>query len=228
MNTSAARDLEQVAWGEPSHLTRYHSPYYTESHVKFRMHLRKWCEERLAPNIQEWEEKKVIPHSVFKDAFEVGFLPAIVGAPWPDHLVGKCPALDAGETFDAFHELIAWEEICRLGSGGLTWGICEGIQIGVPPLLNFGTKEMVTVAKECLRGEKVICLCISEPYAGSDVANIRCTAEKKRVRNEVTGVEEDVYVVNGEKKWITNGTPGWQKVQGQCRASRITSSSLPP
>merc|ERR1711959_622238 len=200
---SLVKDLDVVGWGEPSHLARYHSPYYNESHVKWRMHLRKWCEEKLAPNIQKWEKEKVIPHSVFEDAFRVGFLPAIVGAPWPDHLVGPCPVV---KEFDAFHELIAWEEICRLGSGGLTWGICEGIQIGVPPLLNFGTKEMVTVAKECLRGEKVICLCISEPYAGSDVANIRCTAEKKRVRNPKTGQEEEVYVVNGEKKWITNGT----------------------
>ena len=116
-----------------------------------------------------------------------------------------CPVC-AGEKFDAFHELIAWEEICRLGSGGLAWGICEGIQIGVPPLLNFGTPEMRKIAQQCLMGEKVICLCISEPYAGSDVANIRCTAQKKRVLNKKTGVEEEVYVVNGEKKWITNGT----------------------
>lgn len=44
----------------------------------------------------------------------------------------------------------------------------------------------------------MICLCISEPYAGSDVANIRCTAEL-----DPTG---QFFVVNGEKKWITNGT----------------------
>ena len=96
---STAEDLREdaVGWGEPSHLTRYHSPYYTESHVKWRLHLRKWCEEKLQPNIQEWEQKKVIPHSVFKDAFEVGFLPAIVGAPWPEALVGPCPGLDKGE-----------------------------------------------------------------------------------------------------------------------------------
>jgi len=199
-------DVDQIGWGEPSHLTRYHSPYYNESHVKWRMHLRKWCEEKLQPNIPKWEQEKVIPHSVFRDAFRVGFLPAIVGAPWPEELCGPCPGLAPGEKFDAFHELIAWEEICRLGSGGLAWGICEGIQIGVPPLLNFGTPEMRKVAQQCLMGEKVICLCISEPYAGSDVANIRCTAQKKRVLNKKTGVEEEVYVVNGEKKWITNGT----------------------
>ena len=86
---SLVKDLDVVGWGEPSHLARYHSPYYNESHVKWRMHLRKWCEEKLAPNIQKWEKEKVIPHSVFEDAFRVGFLPAIVGAPWP----GEFPPL---------------------------------------------------------------------------------------------------------------------------------------
>lgn len=183
------KDLDVVGWGEPSHLVRYHSPYYNESHIKWRMHIRKWCEEKLAPNLPQWEKEKKIPHSVFRDAFKVGFIPAIVGAPYNEELCGPCPVV--GSKFDAFHEMIAWEEICRLGSGGLAWGICEGVQISVPPLINFGTEWMAkTVAKECLRGEKVICLCISEPYAGSDVANIRCTAEKKRVRNPKTGQEE--------------------------------------
>lgn len=47
------------------------------------------------------------------------------------------------------------------------------------------------------RGEKVICLAITEPYAGSDVAGLRCEAK----------LSEDgkYYIVNGEKKWITNG-----------------------
>jgi len=89
-------DVDQIGWGEPSHLTRYHSPYYNESHVKWRMHLRKWCEEKLQPNIPKWEQEKVIPHSVFRDAFRVGFLPAIVGAPWPEELCGPCPGLAPG------------------------------------------------------------------------------------------------------------------------------------
>ncbi len=61
--------------------------------------------------------------------------------------MGDCPVVGA-KNFDAFHELIAWEEICRIGSGGLAWGICEGIQIGVPPLLNFGTPEMRDIATQ--------------------------------------------------------------------------------
>ena len=44
-------------------------------------------------------------------------------------------------------------------------------------------------------GEKTICLAVSEPQAGSDVAQLTTTARR----------EGDHYVVNGLKKWITNG-----------------------
>jgi alkylation response protein AidB-like acyl-CoA dehydrogenase len=49
-----------------------------------------------------------------------------------------------------------------------------------------------------LEGEKIIALAITEPYAGSDVANIRCSAVKSECGK--------YYIVNGEKKWITSGT----------------------
>ena len=64
--------------------------------------------------------------------------------------------------------------------------------------MNFGSKYLQDkCVKDCLQGKKFICLAITEPYAGSDVASLRCTAKK-----DSTG---KFYVVNGEKKWITNG-----------------------
>lgn len=71
-----------------------------------------------------------------------------------------------------------------------------------PPLfravINFGSKFLQEkVVKDCLQGKKFICLAITEPYAGSDVANIRTKAVK-----DPSG---KFYVVSGEKKWITNG-----------------------
>jgi len=50
---------------------------------------------------------------------------------------------------------------------------------------------------DCLAGRKNICLCITEPYAGSDVAGIRTEAKLTD--------DGQHYIVNGEKKWITNG-----------------------
>jgi len=63
-------------------------------------------------------------------------------------------------------------------------------------VLLFGSEELKDkVADDCLRGKKFICLAISEPEAGSDVAGIHTTARR----------EGDYYIVNGSKKWITNG-----------------------
>ena len=65
-------------------------------------------------------------------------------------------------------------------------------------MLHFGSPALQEkVAPGCLSGDKFICLAITEPYAGSDVAALRCTAVK-----DPSG---KFYVVNGEKKWITNG-----------------------
>jgi len=102
------------------------------------------------------------------------------------------------EEYDAFTELIIYDELCRCGSGGVMWGLLSGLSIGLPPLLYFASPALVErVAPPCLRAEKFICLCITEPYAGSDVAGIRCQAVKS--------ADGTHFVVNGEKKWITNG-----------------------
>jgi alkylation response protein AidB-like acyl-CoA dehydrogenase len=53
------------------------------------------------------------------------------------------------------------------------------------------------VTDEVLSGRKKICLAITEAFAGSDVAGIRTTAEKT--------ADGKNYIINGTKKWITNG-----------------------
>ena len=136
---------------------------------------------------------------IFRKCFEAGFLPGVVGPPWPTEYIGS--KLAGGLTpdqFDAWTELLITDEISRLGSGGLAWGILGGLSIGLPPILKFGSKYLQDkTCAQCLSGEKVICLAITEPYAGSDVANIQCQAKKT--------ADGKHYIVNGEKKWITNG-----------------------
>ena len=51
--------------------------------------------------------------------------------------------------------------------------------IGLPPVLHFAKKHVKEkVVREVLTGEKRICLAISEPGAGSDVAAVKTTAVK--------------------------------------------------
>jgi alkylation response protein AidB-like acyl-CoA dehydrogenase len=71
------------------------------------------------------------------------------------------------------------------------------LSIGLPPVLKFGSEELKQrIAPGCLNGTKNICLAITEPYAGSDVANLKTEAKLSD--------DGQYYIVNGEKKWITN------------------------
>ena len=99
---------------------------------------------------------------------------------------------------DSFHEYIVHDEVNKIGAGGVTGYIWAGISIGLPPVLMFGSDYLKDkVAGPCLRGEKRICLAITEPWGGSDVANLKTSAK----------LSEDGthYIVNGMKKWISNG-----------------------
>eukprot|EP00958_Prasinococcus_capsulatus_P007296 scaffold682_cov355-Prasinococcus_capsulatus_cf.AAC.6 len=99
---------------------------------------------------------------------------------------------------DHFHELIAHQEVARLGTPGVTDGLGSGMVIGLPPVLHFGRPALAArVGGEVLRGERRICLAISEAQAGSDVANITTTARLSPCGR--------FYLVDGLKKWITNG-----------------------
>ena len=65
---------------------------------------------------------------------------------------------------------------------------------GVPPVLKFGSRQLQErFLPELLLGKKRICIAITEPEAGSDVANLQTTAEKT--------LDGQHYIVNGTKKW---------------------------
>lgn len=71
--------------------------------------------------------------------------------------------------------------------------------ISLTAVLQFANDEAwkKKISQEVLSGKKKICLAITEAFAGSDVAGIRTTAEKTK--------DGKHYIVNGTKKWITNG-----------------------
>jgi alkylation response protein AidB-like acyl-CoA dehydrogenase len=101
------------------------------------------------------------------------------------------------EDFDYFHERILHEEIVRCACPGFTAGIGDGHCIGAPPIFQFGPAWMQEeVLPQVLSGKKRICLAISEPQAGSDVANLTTLGKR---------MSDGSFVVSGTKKWITQG-----------------------
>ncbi|KAI0475365.1 acyl-CoA dehydrogenase NM domain-like protein [Xylariaceae sp. FL0804] len=188
----------QIPFSDPSWYQSYHSPYYNESHAALRAEVREWVENEIEPNVTEWDEKKEVPREIFLEAGRRGYLAGLLGVHYPVEYVKNTVKSVAPEQWDLFHEMIVTDEMSRVGSGGFVWNMIGGFGIGGPPLIKFGKKELKDrIMPGIVSGEKRICLAITEPDAGSDVANLSCEAK----------LSEDGkhYIVNGEKKWITNG-----------------------
>jgi alkylation response protein AidB-like acyl-CoA dehydrogenase len=69
-----------------------------------------------------------------------------------------------------------------------------GVRMCIPTINTFGTPEQrdrYTIP--ALRGEEIWCQLFSEPMAGSDLAALRTTAQKK----------SDQWIVNGQKIWTS-------------------------
>ncbi|KAG6978148.1 Acyl-CoA dehydrogenase apdG [Fusarium oxysporum f. sp. conglutinans] len=102
------------------------------------------------------------------------------------------------EDFDYMHFSIYITEMRRMGIGGPASSLSTGMAYGMPPIITYGSAELQkTLLPDLIKGKKRICIAITEPDAGSDVANITTTAERSPCGK--------FYIVNGEKKWITNG-----------------------
>jgi len=190
---------EQTPYCEPAWYAGWNTAYYKESHRNFRAAIRAFVDKEIIPFVDDWDEAKAIPRDIYHKAAAAGWLPGCVSPPWPTEFAGERIAGGVKpEEYDAFHSLILIDELSRAGSGGVCWAIFAGLGIGLPAILHFGSDELkAKVAPGCLKGEKMICLAVTEPSGGSDVANIQTTARKTP--------DGKFYIVNGEKKWITNG-----------------------
>lgn len=146
--------------------------------------MKRFAEEELAPHAEGWEEEGDFPDWVFSRAGELGFL----GLTYP--------AEYGGQDGDYFSTIVFAEEIGRCQSAGVALGLAVQTDMATPPILKFGTEEQKrTYLAPSIAGEKIACLGISEPDAGSDVMNISTTAEW----------DGGEWVINGRKIFITNG-----------------------
>jgi alkylation response protein AidB-like acyl-CoA dehydrogenase len=159
-------------------------PLFTPEHEEFRLVVRAFVEAELAPHALEWEQEGHFPDWVFKRMGDLGFLGV------------RYPVAYGGAGGDWGHTLVVAEEMARCGSGGVGMAIAVQTDMATPPILKFGTEDQKQrYLGACIRGEKIACLGITEPGAGSDVANIQTTARR----------DGDDFVINGRKIFITNG-----------------------
>ena len=192
----------QVPFSEPPWLSGLPSPYYKETHKRFQKACRAFVGEHLAPYVMEWETAETAPDHLFQTFAKHNMLIPNLPAPLPVewlHRVGIRDILGVPvEEWDYFHTGIYLDEIARAGPGGPAGSMTAGHAFGIPPIIKFGNKALhEKFLPDLLPGKKRACIAITEPGAGSDVANIATVAKKTP--------DGKHYIINGEKKWITNG-----------------------
>lgn len=152
----------------------------TEDQALIQDAARRFSDDRLKPNAAQWDEEKIFPVDVMREAAELGF----AGIYTRDDVGGSgMSRVDAAIIFEqlsrgcvstaafiSIHNMVSW----MIDS----WGSEEQRQRFIPDLT-----QMKTIASYCL----------TEPGSGSDAAAMRTRAVK----------DGDHYVLNGSKAFIS-------------------------
>ncbi len=168
---------------KPDHAAKREHLLFTDEHQDLRESMQAWVQRELHPHRNEWEET-TWPREAMERAGELGYL-------------GLCfPEEYGGQGGDYYYSLIRAECMSYSGSGGTNMGFAVQTDMVLPPIHLLGTEDQKQrYLVPGIKGEKIGCLGITEPGAGSDVAGIRTQAIK----------DGDEYVINGSKTFITNG-----------------------
>jgi len=160
------------------------SMYFTEEHNNFRETFRAFLQKEVVPHINKWEETGAIERFIWKKFGDMGYFGL------------NQPEAYGGLNLDLFYTTIFLEELQRVNSGGFAAAMWAHAYLAMTHLNKEGNeKQKKKYLIPSIEGEKIGCLCISEPFGGSDVAGMRTTAENKG----------SSYIINGSKTFITNG-----------------------
>jgi alkylation response protein AidB-like acyl-CoA dehydrogenase len=168
---------------KPDYTTPARHFVFTDEHDQLRESIRRFVARELAPHAEEWEET-TFPDWVFRRMGELGLLGL------------SMPAEYGGQGGDYYCNLVLAEEMAGADSAGTAMGVAVHTDMAMPPIERFGTEEQKREwLAPAIRGEKILCLGITEPDAGSDVAAIKTRAVR----------DGDEFVISGSKTYITNG-----------------------
>ncbi len=158
--------------------------YFTEEHQLFRKSLQDFLQKEVVPHIDKWEKTGTVERFIWKKFGDMGFF----GLAYPEEY--------GGLNLDLFYTVILLEELQKVNSGGFAANIWAHTYLAMTHVNKEGSHEIKEkYLAPSIAGDKIGCLCITEPFGGSDVAGMRTTAVKKG----------DTYVINGSKTFITNG-----------------------
>jgi alkylation response protein AidB-like acyl-CoA dehydrogenase len=153
----------------------------TDAQREFRATLRKFTEDRVAPNAARADREARFPQESFDACVDLE-LPSL-----------GIPVEYGGSGADLVTQAVMVEELARAcASTSLTVTISK---LSMTPVMNWGSEELKQrYLPRVASGEFQGSYCLSEADAGSDVAAMRTRAVR----------DGDDYVLTGTKYWITN------------------------
>jgi len=160
-------------------------PPWNDDHKMFRNMVRQFCNERLAPHRHDWDKAGEWPaREVFQEMAELGLLGIRVEEEY------------GGMGLDWWFNTAFAEELAHARNAGVVMSTLVNTDMATGVIGEIGTPEQKEeFLAPMVRGEKIAALGVTEPGAGSDVANISTTAR----------MDGDDFVINGAKTYITNG-----------------------
>ncbi len=157
--------------------------YLTGQHVQFREQIREFAETEVAPIAAEIDREMKFPVEVVSKMAARDLL----GIPYPEKY--------GGAGLDTLSYILAVEELSRVCSNTAVTLVAH-TSLGTYPIYRYGSeKQKKTYLPKMISGEWLGAFGLTEPNAGSDAGRVETTAV----------LEGDEWVINGEKKFMTNG-----------------------
>ena len=159
---------------------------FNEDHDMFRDSVRRFMRSEIEPHVEQWREDGICDPAAFLKAGEQGLL-----CMWADQKYG-------GLGIEDFRfEQVVIEETMRHGDIGLFLSLHSRL-VG-PYIGHLGSEELkARLLPECISGETILGIAMTESAAGSDLAGMKSRAVR----------DGEHWVLNGSKTYISNGING--------------------
>ncbi|MBL3668104.1 acyl-CoA dehydrogenase family protein [Streptomyces sp. M2CJ-2] len=158
---------------------------YTADHEEFREVVAEFVRREVAPNLERWDEQRLIDRDVWLAAGEQGLL----GLAAPEEHGGAALS-------DYRYRNVVQEELAKVFASSLASGFSLQDDIAIPYLTSLGTEEQKKRWLPGMAAGKLIgAIAMTEPGTGSDLRGIKTSGTRV----------DGGWLVNGSKTFITNG-----------------------
>ncbi len=155
---------------------------FRKEHGIFRNSFRSYLKAKVIPFYEEWEEAGITPREIWLEAGK------------NDFLCPTAPEQYGGPGADFLYSTVITEELYYHGLSSLFWPLHNDIVFPYIDLYANEAQKRKWIPK-CVSGEAILAVAMTEPDAGSDLANLQTRAVR----------DGDDYIVNGSKIFISNG-----------------------